>query len=125
MVNFSGKKMNSVSTLRSLKAAWHCVYFRSRESESEAINALIRHFPLATVVVRSVNDTPQANHYPLLLEVDAAGGQKLCGHLPKYSASEISHAQASSAPAIFQGPSAYVSSSFYPSKALTGKVVPT
>ena len=98
---------------------------RLRESDSEAIKALIRHFPLATVVVRNVNDTPQANHYPLLLEVDAAGGQKLCGHLPKYSASEISHAQASSAPAIFQGPSAYVSSSFYPSKALTGKVVPT
>ena len=96
-----------------------------RESDSEAINALIRHFPLATVVACNVNGMPQANHYPLLLEADATGGQKLCGHLPKYDASEIFHAQAPSALAIFQGPSAYVSPSFYPSKALTGKVVPT
>ena len=96
-----------------------------RESDSDAINALIRHFPLATVVVCSANGILQANHYPLLLEVDSRGGQKLCGHLPKYDASEIFHAQAPSALAIFQGPSAYVSPSFYPSKALTGKVVPT
>jgi transcriptional regulator len=96
-----------------------------RESDSDAINALIRHFPLATVVLCDVDGIPQANHYPLLLEVDAAGDQKLCGHLPKYDASEIFRAQAPSALAIFQGPSAYVSPSFYPSKALTGKVVPT
>ena len=96
-----------------------------RESDSDAINALIRHFPLATVVLCDVDGIPQANRYPLLLEVDAAGDQKLCGHLPKYDASEIFHAQAPSALAIFQGPSAYVSPSFYPSKALTGKVVPT
>ena len=77
------------------------------------------------MVLCDVDGIPQANHYPLLLEVDAAGDQKLCGHLPKYDASEIFHAQAPSALAIFQGPSAYVSPSFYPSKALTGKVVPT
>ena len=96
-----------------------------RESDSDAINALIRHFPLATVVLCDVDGIPQANHYPLLLEVDAAGDQKLCGHLPKYHASELFYAQAPSALAIFQGPSAYVSPWFYPSKALTGKVVPT
>ena len=96
-----------------------------RESDSDAINALIRDFSLATVVLCDVDGIPQANHYPLLLEVDAAGDQKLRGHLPKYDASEIFHAQAPSALAIFQGPSAYVSPSFYPSKALTGKVVPT
>ena len=96
-----------------------------RESDSDSINALIRHFPLSTVALCDVDGIPQANHYPLLLEVDAAGDQKLCGHLPKYDASEIFHAPAPSALAIFQGPSAYVSPSFYPSKALTGKVVPT
>ena len=48
-----------------------------RESDSDAINALIRHFPLATVVLCDVDGIPQANHYPLLLEVDAAGDQKL------------------------------------------------
>ena len=77
------------------------------------------------MVVCSANGILQANHYPLLLEVDSRGDQKLCGHLPKYDASEIFHAQAPSALAIFHGPSAYVSPSFYPTKALTGKVVPT
>ena len=96
-----------------------------RESDSDAINALIRHFPLATVVLSDVDGIPQANPHHLLLEVDAAGDQKLCGPLPKNHASELFHAQAPSALAIFQGPSAYVSPSFYPSKALTGKVVPT
>ena len=96
-----------------------------RESDSDAIIALIRHFPLATVVVCGANGILQANHYPLQLEVDASGDQKLCRRLPKYDASEIFHAEAPSALAIFQGPSAYVSPSFYPSKALTGKVVPT
>ena len=48
-----------------------------RESDSDAINALIRHFPLAALVLCDVDGIPQANHYPLLLEVDAAGDQKV------------------------------------------------
>ena len=96
-----------------------------RESDSDAINALIRHFPLATVVLCGVDGSPQANHYPLLLEVDSRGDQKLCGHLPKHDANALLLKQAPSALAIFQGPSAYISPSFYPTKALTGKVVPT
>ena len=48
-----------------------------REFDSDAINALIRHFPLATVVLSDVDGIPQANHHPLLLEEDAAGDQKL------------------------------------------------
>lgn len=60
-----------------------------RESDSDAINALIRHFPLATVVLCGVDGSLQANHYPLLLEVDSRGDQKLCGHLPKHDANAL------------------------------------
>ncbi|MBP5124010.1 FMN-binding negative transcriptional regulator [Pseudomonas protegens] len=67
----------------------------------------------------------QASHLPLLLDpVEGANGT-LYGHLAKANPQCAELAAGAEALVIFTGEDAYVSPSFYPSKAEHGKVVPT
>ena len=86
----------------------------------EALHALMREHPLATLVtVRS--DGPTADHIPL--EFDAAT-RTLRGHVAR--ANPLWRESAGHPVlAVFCGPQTYVSPSWYPSKATTHKVVPT
>ncbi|MCU0760474.1 MAG: FMN-binding negative transcriptional regulator [Steroidobacteraceae bacterium] len=94
-----------------------------RESRPEVLHDFMRRHPLAAVVVR----TPQgleANHVPLQLSVEA-GIARLRGHVARANPVWRQALPEEPALAIFTGADAYVSPSWYPSKRVHGKVVPT
>ena len=90
------------------------------QHDAEALHTLMREHPLATLVtVRA--DGPTADHIPL--EYDAAT-RTLRGHVAR--ANPLWREAAGQAVlAVFCGPQAYITPSWYPSKAATHKVVPT
>jgi transcriptional regulator len=93
------------------------------QHDPAALHALMREHPLAALV--SLGDGGlTADHLPL--EFDATAGERgtLFGHVAR--ANPLWRAAAGKPVlAVFGGPQAYVSPSWYPSKAATHKVVPT
>ena len=95
------------------------------EKRLDVLHALVRRHPFGLLVTQTV-DGPSANGIPFLLDPDAAGGHgTLRGHVAR--ANPVWREATPEVPAlvVFQGPDAYVSPSWYPSKAEHGKVVPT
>lgn len=96
----------------------------NEETRVEVMHALIRTHPLGTWTLLDVDDLV-TNHVPFLL--DAARGPlgTLVGHVAR--ANPVWRAPASAVRSVvsFQGPQAYVTPSWYPSKREHGKVVPT
>lgn len=94
-----------------------------REERVGVLQALMRASPLATLV--SIADgQADADHVPLLLETGDSPEGVLRGHVAR--ANPLWQRQAGAELlVIFQGPQHYVSPSWYPSKAESGKVVPT
>lgn len=94
------------------------------ESQPDVLHALMREHPLATLVTVG-SDGPDANHVPLHLETAADGRTVLRGHVaranPVWQIAEDDIA----ALAIFHGPEAYITPSWYPTKREHGKAVPT
>lgn len=92
------------------------------ESRLPVLHELIRQHPLATFIVH--RDEIVVNHFPLLVE-DTGEFGVLKGHIPK--SNDLCEALESGEPAIavFQGPEAYITPSWYPSKHKHGKAVPT
>ena len=94
------------------------------EDRPEVLRDFIGRNPLATLV--TLNDSGLvANHIPLLLDPDPAPHGKLIGHLARANNQWRDFDGRVQALAIFIGPQAYVSPSWYATKAETGKVVPT
>ena len=90
------------------------------QHDPEALQALMREHPLATLVSMQAGG-PTADHVPL--EYDAAT-RSLRGHVAR--ANPLWREAAGQAVlAVFCGPQAYVTPSWYASKAATHKVVPT
>ena len=85
-----------------------------REDRPEVLHDAVRRIGFATLVTQGLD----ANHLPMLLENGV-----LRGHVAR--ANPVWKAGTGEALAIFLGAHAYVSPSFYPSKAVTGKAVPT
>jgi len=85
-----------------------------REDRPEVLRDAVRHIGFATLVTEGL----EANHLPMLLE-----GNVLRGHVAR--ANPVWKKAKGQALAIFLGPHAYVSPNWYPSKAETGKAVPT
>jgi len=95
------------------------------QPNSEAIARLLVAHPLATVVWQSA-DGLTAEHLPLILDRGEHDGPygTLRGHVAR--ANPVWREAAGGAVmAAFQGPQAYVTPSWYPSKAANAKVVPT
>ena len=92
------------------------------EDDEEVLCGLIRRAPLATLIVHT--DQIEANHLPLMLGSNA-GQRVLRGHIPK--ANDLWQRLDGSVAglAVFQGPQAYITPAWYPSKREHGKVVPT
>ena len=83
---------------------------------------LIAEYPLATIV-GSLDDQFEINHLPLMLSADKS---KLYGHIARVNPLvKVAGSNKTSVTAIFNGPQAYVTPAWYPSKKETGKVVPT
>ncbi|MDO9163273.1 MAG: FMN-binding negative transcriptional regulator [Methylococcaceae bacterium] len=90
----------------------------------EAMDELIRTRPLATLVTLSSNGI-NANHIPLhFLEAPLPFGT-LRGHVARSNPMWRDLEPDVEALAIFHGPDAYISPSWYATKQETGKVVPT
>jgi transcriptional regulator len=90
------------------------------QNDPAALQALMREHPLATLVSVGA-DGITADHLPL--EYDAASNT-LRGHVAR--ANPLwQQVDAQPVLAIFRGPQAYITPSWYPSKAATHKVVPT
>ncbi len=95
-----------------------------REDRIEVLHQLIREQSLATLVTLG-KDGLIANHIPLILDPEPAPLGTLRGHVSRMNAQWSDLLPGVQALAIFQGPSAYISPSWYVTKAETGKVVPT
>jgi transcriptional regulator len=85
-----------------------------REDRSDVLHQAMRQIGFATLVTQNLD----ANHLPMLLD-----GNVLRGHVAR--ANPVWKLGQGAALAIFLGPHAYVSPNAYPSKAETGKAVPT
>ncbi|GIX49306.1 MAG: hypothetical protein KatS3mg131_3517 [Candidatus Tectimicrobiota bacterium] len=94
------------------------------ETRVEVLHALMRAHPLATLVVL----TPEgldAHHLPLELDPEPAPFGTLRGHVARANPLWRTFSPQVEALAVFCGPDAYISPSWYPTKRETGKVVPT
>lgn len=92
------------------------------ETRVEVLHELVRAHPLGALVTRGAGGL-QANHVPFEIDPAPAPFGTLRGHVAR--ANPVWRDGAGDALVIFQGPQAYVSPSWYPSKQAGGKVVPT
>ncbi len=95
-----------------------------KEDRLDVLHDAIRRAGLATLVTL----TPEglvASHVPLLLDPDPAPYGTLLGHLARPNPQALTTDPAVPALAIFHGPDAYITPSWYETKRRTGKVVPT
>ena len=95
-----------------------------REERTEVLQQLIREHSLAALITLGPEGLI-ANHVPLILDPEPAPLGTLRGHLSRVNSQWRDSRPEVPALAIFQGPSAYITPSWYPSKEATGKVVPT
>jgi transcriptional regulator len=94
------------------------------QGDMRVVSELIAHFPLG-VLVTTQNGALQADHIPFLLKGDLAAGAKLIGHVAKNNPVWQVASTDTEWMVIFQGPSAYISPNWYPSKQVHHEVVPT
>ncbi|HEY4030687.1 MAG TPA: FMN-binding negative transcriptional regulator [Caulobacteraceae bacterium] len=94
-----------------------------REDRIDVLHAAIRAHPLATLVTAGAAGL-EANPIPFLVEEGGPFGV-LQAHLARANGQLAALREGSEALVLFQGPQAYVSPSWYATKAETHKVVPT
>jgi transcriptional regulator len=96
-----------------------------QETRPDVLHELIRAQPLGLLV--TLNDAGlQANPVPFILDPDPAGGPGILrAHCARANPLWRETHGGVDALVVFQGPQAYVSPNWYPSKAEHGKAVPT
>ena len=95
------------------------------ESRPEVLQRLIREHPFGLLVTDGTSGLA-ANGVPFLLDPDPAGGPGvLRAHVARANPVWKEARSDRDSLVVFQGPQAYISPAWYPSKAEHGKVVPT
>jgi transcriptional regulator len=94
------------------------------ETRPEVLHELMKSHPLSTFVVVADGELV-ANHIPLLLDATRGEHGTLYGHVSRSNPVWRHFGSPVDAIAIFQGPQAYITPNWYPSKQADGKVVPT
>lgn len=94
------------------------------EPNVEAMHGLISDRPLATLVTLGAGGL-EANPIPFYLSSEPKPYGTLRGHVARSNPVWKECAQDVEALAIFHGPESYITPSWYPTKAETGKAVPT
>jgi transcriptional regulator len=95
-----------------------------KEDRVPVLHAAMRQAGLATLVTFA-GDGLEASHVPMLLDPEPAPFGTLYGHISRANAQWRQSRADIPALAIFLGPDAYISPSWYETKRQTGKVVPT
>ena len=95
-----------------------------KEDRIDVLHAAIRAAGLATLVTLR-EDGLIASHVPMLLDAEPAPYGTLLGHVARPNAQARGAVPGVQALAIFHGPDAYITPSWYATKRATGKVVPT
>lgn len=95
-----------------------------REERLPVLHAAIRQTRLCSLVTLC-SDGLEASHIPILLEAEEGAHGTLYGHLARTNPQWKQTDKGMAALALFVGPDAYVSPSWYAAKAEHGKVVPT
>lgn len=96
----------------------------NEEKRIDVLHDLIELQPLASLVTMGQNGL-FASHLPMVLERGAGTQGLLKGHLSRANQQWRDFVPSVQALAIFAGPQHYISPSWYPEKAESGKVVPT
>jgi transcriptional regulator len=94
------------------------------ETRIDVLHAWIRQHPFAALVYRGAGGISAA-HLPVQLDADGTSPGKLRAHVARANPLWREAQAAPECLVIFQGPSAYISPSWYASKRTTHKVVPT
>lgn len=94
------------------------------ETRVEVLHRLIREHPLGTLVTLG-SEGLNADHVPFEVEAAPAPFGKLRGHVARGNPVWRDFSKDLEALLVFQGPQAYITPSWYPTKRETGKVVPT
>jgi transcriptional regulator len=94
------------------------------ENRIDVLHGLIRAYPLAALVTQG-EDGLQANHIPFDVESAPEPFGTLYAHVARANPVWRNLVRDSESLVIFQGPQAYVSPSWYPTRKKTGMVVPT
>jgi len=95
-----------------------------KEDRIDVMHGAIRRAGLATLVTLTA-DGLIASHVPMLLDPEPAPYGTLLGHVARPNPQARGAVPGVQALAIFQGPDAYVTPSWYATKRENGKVVPT
>jgi transcriptional regulator len=95
-----------------------------REDRPEVLRELMEKFPLAALVTLG-SEGLVASHLPLLYDPEPVPWGTLRGHLSRANGQWRDYRPEVEALAIFQGPQAYISPNWYPTKREDGRVVPT
>lgn len=94
------------------------------ESDAGVLRALIQAHPLGTWVTQSDGEL-LANPIPFLFDPNRGAHGTLAGHVARANPVWHSFSKTISSLVIFQGAQSYITPSWYPSKHLHGKAVPT
>jgi transcriptional regulator len=94
------------------------------ENDTAVLHALIRARPLGTWVTQGADELV-VNHIPFHLDAHRGEHGTLVGHVARANPVWKAFSRTMPSAVIFQGPQAYVSPSWYPSKQVDGKAVPT
>lgn len=93
------------------------------ERELTVLHSLIEAHPLGTWVTTAAGQLV-VNHLPFVLDADRGEFGTLTGHVARANDVWKTASEAESV-VVFQGPEAYITPSWYPTKQEHGKVVPT
>ena len=94
------------------------------ESDLRVLHEMIDAYPLGARVAPGASGLV-VNHVPFLVDPDRGPHGTLVGHVARANPVWRIFPLAAASAVIFQGPHAYISPSWYPSKSRHGKVVPT
>ncbi|GAB4028736.1 FMN-binding negative transcriptional regulator [Spirosoma koreense] len=83
-----------------------------RNPDQESIRDFIRQYSFG-LLINQIDNRPYATHIPLELDTNANGEDVLLGHIARGNPQWKSFSETDEVLAIFQGPHAYISSSWY------------
>ena len=95
-----------------------------QQNDREALGALIDAHPLGAWVCHAPGDLV-ANHIPFVLDRTQGPHGTLIGHVSRANPVWRALGTGAASVVMFQGPQAYITPTWYPDKAVHGRVVPT